>query len=229
MTTDCALVTFVKTPRVSPVKTRLARDIGAESALQFYELSLKATEARAKALAELLPSLSIYWAVAEASCLEEALWSQFPRIAQGEGGLGDRLAEVYQQAYSRHPLVCFMGADSPHTSAATIRSHIEKALEERTKRFLIAPTSDGGFYFFAGGISLPAAAWQSVTYSSDRTTLDLIQALKPFAEKTILLSEDFDIDEKADLYRLAELDSSDPDLLSEQKDIILWARALLSC
>lgn len=227
MTHDCALVTFVKTPNVSPVKTRLARDIGIQHALEFYELSLKATEARAKALAALIPSLALYWAVAEATCMNDPLWSQSPRIAQGEGGLGDRLAHVYQQATAHHPLVCFMGADSPHTTVGTIRSHIEKARGEKTKRFHIAPTSDGGFYFFAGGIPLPAATWQNVPYSTDRTTHELIQALKPFRETT-LLPEDFDIDEKSDLSRLAELDPTTPDYLSEQRNVILWARALLS-
>lgn len=224
---DCALVTFVKTPGVSPVKTRLARDIGAEHALEFYTLSLKATEARAKALAVLRPSLAVYWAVAEESCLDNPQWSQFPRLSQGEGGLGDRLAYVYQQALARHPLVCFMGADSPHTSAANIHSHIEKALTKKSERFHIAPTTDGGFYFFAGGISLAAATWQSVAYSTDRTTADLVQALKPAAE-TSFLSEDFDIDDRSDLYRLAELNPSEPGTLPEQKDVILWARDLLS-
>lgn len=227
MNADFALVTFVKTPGVSPVKTRLARDIGQDLASEFYALSLKATEARAHELKKLLPSLTIYWAVAEESCLEASVWSQFPSVPQGEGDLGDRLARVYEESLRRHSLVCFMGADSPHITSSKIANHIKHSYVSRERHFHLGPTSDGGFFFFGSGIPVAPSLWRSIQYSTDRTASDLEMALLPTAT-TIRFDEDFDIDEKSDLERLSKIDRSDPGLLPEQLAIIDWASALIS-
>ncbi len=45
---SAAIAIFVKTPGLSPVKTRLAATIGEEKAKEFYLLSLKAVEKTVK-------------------------------------------------------------------------------------------------------------------------------------------------------------------------------------
>ncbi len=50
-----AIAIFVKTPSLSPVKTRLAATIGEEKAIEFYLMSLRAVEESAKQMANRIP------------------------------------------------------------------------------------------------------------------------------------------------------------------------------
>ncbi len=53
-----AIAIFVKTPGVSPLKTRLAASLGQEKALHFYKLSLKCIISTLEETA-----INPYWAV----------------------------------------------------------------------------------------------------------------------------------------------------------------------
>lgn len=225
MSETCALVIFVKTPGESPVKTRLAREIGSALAAKFYELSLRATTARALALKKSNPSLVVYWAVAEANCLESRIWSTFPTVSQGDGNLGQRLAHVFEQVLKTHPAVCFMGADSPHIPTHVISENISRTMKHRSDCFQLGKTLDGGFYFFGGGLSLPREVWTSVEYSTEKTAGDLLGRLNSVGT-TEALPTNFDIDTKNDLLRLARIDISAEGLLPEQNEIIAWCRSV---
>jgi hypothetical protein len=76
---------FVKTPGLSPVKTRLAAAIGEKRALEFYRLAIEAVREVVSA-----SGLQACWAVAE----ETADWTGFPVIFQGEGALGTIMSTV---------------------------------------------------------------------------------------------------------------------------------------
>lgn len=225
MNESCALVIFVKTPGASPVKTRLARDIGSLRAAEFYDLSLRATTARAVALKLSDPSLAVYWAVAEMNRLDSSFWSTFPSVSQGDGNLGQRLAYVYEHVRNRHSAVCFMGADSPHIPAHTISENIARTLKHRSDRFQLGKTLDGGFYFFGGGLALPREVWTGVEYSTERTAKDLVGQLASIG-KVEALPMDFDIDTKEDLLRLAKIEYQTENLLLEQNEIIAWSRSV---
>ena len=70
-----ALVVFVKTPGLSPVKTRLAKGIGSENAKTFFVKSVKAVESIAH---RILKNNDVdchpHWAVAENDGLSHELW-----------------------------------------------------------------------------------------------------------------------------------------------------------
>ena len=73
-----AVATFVKTPGISPLKTRLAKEIGEESAINFYNLSLNAIRNVLKAAEqESQKTLKPYWAVAEKQALGTSEWEGF--------------------------------------------------------------------------------------------------------------------------------------------------------
>ncbi len=89
------LVVFAKTPRLGTVKTRLTTDIGTVAAWAFARQSIKAIVAplardtRWKCWLALSPD----WAVHQ-----PALWPKaHGLIAQGPGGLGERMARVAKQ------------------------------------------------------------------------------------------------------------------------------------
>lgn len=201
MSDQGALAIFVKTPGLSPVKTRLAASIGPEAALQFYQQAVLATSALALEAKKRVPNLEIYWAVAEPEGMSSKYWMNFERIYQGSGGLGQRLHTVYSELLKRHDYVCFLGADSPHVSIEKLVEGLNLAREVSRNGFVLGETMDGGFYFFGGGLSLPSQSWMSVEYSSQVTAKQFEQQLLEFGKIT-RIDENFDVDTLSDLKKL---------------------------
>lgn len=220
MSASGVLAIFVKTPELSPVKTRLADGIGKEDALLFYNQALDATAALARQVKSELAGLDVVWAVAEEQGLVSNRWKEFGTVFQGEGSLGKRLHTVYSELLNQYDYVAFMGADSPHISSSKIMRGLTLTKNWRDEKFIIGETLDGGFYFFGGGIPLRKDAWVNVEYSSEHTAQQLELELGKFGgiEK---IEKNFDIDTIEDLRCLSDCNDS---LLPEQKRIIEWAR-----
>lgn len=155
-----AVAAFVKTPGLTPVKTRLAAGIGAERAAAFYDLSCRAVE-------EVLGALNAepYWAVAEAGGSPH--WPAFPCVWQGEGSLAERLDRVYAELIRKHNIVYLVGADCPQLSAddfAEARAALGAGAD-----FVLGPARDGGFYLMAGAKAVPRERWLAVPMSAENT------------------------------------------------------------
>ncbi len=194
-----ALAIFVKTPGLSPLKTRLAAGIGPERAAAFYRLAVQAVADVVGEVDGLVP----YWAVAEDRV--EPIWSGFPVIFQGEGGLGARLDHVYAELLSRHGRVLLIGADAPQLQAGLLR----EAATSPTP-FVMGRAVDGGFWLFGGSRPIPAAIWQGVGYSAGDTADRLLEAVAPLEEVGFLPALQ-DVDHAEDLgalrLALAKLDA----------------------
>jgi hypothetical protein len=114
-----ALAIFVKTPGLSPVKTRLAASLGTKAATRFHELAAAATAA---VVHQCQPLLIPYWAIAETGHPEAArAWPDFASVEQGEGDLGARLDRVYAHLQARHGRALLIGADAPQLTSALLR------------------------------------------------------------------------------------------------------------
>lgn len=169
-----ALAIFVKTPGLSPVKTRLAAGIGASAALRFHQLAAAATAEVARACT---PSLTPYWAIAEAGPAAAAAWPGFAPLHQGEGDLGERLHTVYARLQARHRRVLLIGADAPQLTVASLRRALAR-LDDASVPFVIGDASDGGFWLFGGRAAIPRDVWTRVRYSRSQTASDLRQQLQ---------------------------------------------------
>lgn len=212
-----ALAVFVKTPELSPTKTRLAAKLGAERALQFYELSLSAVEALVKKT-HVIP----YWAVAENT--DSSRWNSFARVWQGEGELGARLSKIYSELLERHDFVFLMGADSPQLLAASLVNAVVRATDDRAISFIIGRAHDGGFYLFGGSKPIAPELWGSVSYSSERTASDLVRAVSKLGS-VIELPEEYDVDTIDDFNRVRQaLEERSTHLLREQRALLDWMR-----
>lgn len=222
MSLNGVLAIFVKTPELSPVKTRLAAGIGQERALLFYNQALEVTAALARRVKSEIVDLDVFWAVTEEQGLKSDRWKEFGTVFQGEGGLGQKLHTVYAELLSRYDYVAFMGADSPHIPTTEIVKALALTKKWRKEKFIIGETFDGGFYFFGGGALLPKNVWTNVEYSSDGTAQQLELELKIFGgiEK---VEKNFDIDTIEDLHRLSQCKTSS---LPEQAKLIEWARSI---
>lgn len=215
-----ALAIFVKTPGLSPIKTRLAAAIGREQAEEFYKRSLKATDAMLCSVKEKIPDLDIYWAIAEETGLKSEYWQSFKSIGQGAGNLGDRLSFVYDELISIHESVFFMGADSPHLDFLEMVDAI-KAFT--SNQFVLGETDDGGFYLFGGRGPISRSIWTSVEYSVATTCLQLSQGLKTLGEIKFA-KKSFDIDQVEDFLKYNETNFSKNNLLPAQLELIEWSK-----
>lgn len=168
-----ALAIFVKTPGLSPVKTRLAARIGVPAALRFHQLAAAATAEVARACE---PWLKPYWAIAEDDPAAVGAWPGFASLHQGEGDLGERLHSVYARLQARHGRVLLIGADAPQLTVESLQRALT-VLDDVHTPFAIGDASDGGFWLFGGRAQIPREVWTRVRYSEAQTASDLRQRL----------------------------------------------------
>lgn len=201
MNLKIALAVFVKTPGLSPIKTRLAKDIGESRALNIYEKCLSVTQSKISKIAvNSQTTLVPYWAIAEKEGLSSPYWKSWKRICQGEGELGDRLNKVYNELLGEFDGVILMGADSPLFPDQELLNGISW-LAKNELGALIGPTLDGGYYVFGSRKPIPESVWTSVPYSSENT-LDAFLKLLPENLENHFLSKHWDVDTQTDLCRL---------------------------
>jgi uncharacterized protein len=217
------LAIFVKTPGHSPLKTRLARGIGASAAERFHRLAAAAVaEAQARTA---LPASTVYWAVAEAEAMDAPLWRDLPRLAQGDGGLGARMHRVYDRLRARHGAAVLIGADAPQLQAADLQTAWQ-ALQ--TGDTVIGPSADGGFWLFGGHVTLPDAAWTTTPWSQADTRARFLDAIgsDPLFGTVATLRTLRDVDEREDLPALLDALTALPSPTPAQSVLADWLRRL---
>jgi glycosyltransferase A (GT-A) superfamily protein (DUF2064 family) len=215
-----AAAIWVKTPGLSPVKTRLAAGIGREMAERFHTLSAHAVAAVARKAAEENPELlAPYWAVAERGGTG---WEGLAVVEQGEGTLGERLARMYDLFLERHGFVLFLGADSPQLTPTALADAAERA---GRGSFVLGPAEDGGFYLFGGSRPIPSEVWTRVHYSETGTLAELEAGLAEHGtiERAKVL---LDVDTREDLPHLRSALISADSLLPEQIALAEWLEAV---
>ncbi|NCN28421.1 DUF2064 domain-containing protein [bacterium] len=194
-----AFCVFVKTPELSPVKTRLAKDIGELRAKNFYLRCLALCDSTLSTLSTSSDTVC-YWAVAEKSALNHELWQNHPRILQNEGSLGERLLNVRKKLEHFNNVV-FIGADCPTLSLEFSQKALEFLNASRYPRHVIGPAKDGGYYLFGSNYSPQKKAWLNPRYSSEFTLSDFRKHLDQNAEvlELPMLSDIDTIDDLEDL------------------------------
>lgn len=170
-TATTAAAIFVKTPGRSPIKTRLAADVGRECAEDWHQ---RAAECVARVVQT--AGLPCYWAVAEPDALDDPLWSGLPRLAQCSGSLGQRMAGIQQQLLARHSAAILLGADLPQLQAAHLHAAADW-LDHAGPRAVLGLARDGGFWLFGANRRVAEARWTSVSYSRPGTARAFRNAL----------------------------------------------------
>jgi glycosyltransferase A (GT-A) superfamily protein (DUF2064 family) len=196
------LALFVKTPGRSPVKSRLWPAIGRDAAEALY-LDCAAAVAEAVAALEIEGRLHAYWAVAEAEADGEASrpWTGLPRIAQGPGTLGERMARVSSLLRHRHGAALIIGTDVPQLTAGFLRPAVDWLVEDRAD-VVLGPSADGGFWLVGSRVELPLAAWTAPRYSTAQARADFLAAL-PGGLRIAEVQSARDLDEPQDIPAVA--------------------------
>lgn len=216
---------FVKTPNVTPLKTRLAKTIGTDLALEFFRLSVNAVDQTLKDSAKAVNySIKRTWSIAEHEMVGVSPWNTGQFIWQGNGGLGNRLHLTYSQLLKNSDAVILMGGDCPQLSVNLIQECCEYLL--KTKGFIIGKSEDGGFWVFGGNVSIPQDLWNKVSYSTSTTTKELVESIQPLGPiqytSTLVDVDEFEDLPKA-LHQLENLKTPN----EYQRELIKWIRQTL--
>jgi glycosyltransferase A (GT-A) superfamily protein (DUF2064 family) len=193
------LAIFVKTPGLSPVKSRLWPTLGRASAERLYRRMAAAVASSTRPVPR--SALTCYWAVAEDHQAARRCWRRLPTLPQGEGDLGARMHAVQQELLLRHQSWLLTGADAVLLDA---RAHLRPALDwlaHPSPRIVFGPAEDGGFWLVGGNYPLPITVWQAPRYSSPHALADLLDALRtmPVPPEILSLPAASDLDSIEDL------------------------------
>jgi len=195
------LAIFARAPRIGAVKRRLARDVGEYVAWRYYRNEI------ARLISELHPLGGIELCLAvtpDPFARRGRFWPRgVPRIPQGSGDLGARMARIVQAAPCG-PVV-IVGSDVPGLVARHVRSAFA-ALE--TFDAVVGPAHDGGYWLvgFSRRPALPGRwrppLFQGVRWSGPHALQDTL-ATFPAAWRVRTLETLSDVDTGADLASLS--------------------------
>jgi glycosyltransferase A (GT-A) superfamily protein (DUF2064 family) len=192
----CGLAIFVKTPGLSPVKTRLWPALGQRDAEALHLLSAEAVASVAE-IAARDGDIAPHWAIAEDAAIGGDAWSDLPHLGQGEGGLGERMAHVYGRLTERFGAALLIGADAPQLQAGDLLT-AARWLASGERRLTLGRAADGGFWLVGGNVPLGQHLWSRVQYSLSTTADDFI-ASAGAAGRWLMQRRLDDLDTPADL------------------------------
>ena len=189
---EAALMIFVKNPELGKAKTRLAKTIGNEAALQIYELLLDKTH-------EVVQPLEIDLQVHYTSFIDQNdLWEneKFSKQLQLQADLGEKMRSAFENSFaSGFKKVCIIGSDCYDLTTAILESAFEQLSNHD---FVIGPSKDGGYYLL-GMTEFQPSLFQDISWSTSTVfseTIKKITSLNKNYSELPLLS---DVDVEADL------------------------------
>jgi hypothetical protein len=185
------LVAFVKAPRVGRVKSRLARDIGAVAAWQFYRTTMASVLRTLDGNGRWFRWLAV---TPDLAAAEPVLWPRgWRHIPQGPGDLGARMGRV-MKVLPPGPVV-IIGTDVPGIQP----QHIAQSFHALGRHEAVfGPAADGG-YWLVGLRRRPRRLeiFAGVQWSTEAALADTIANLPK--TKIAMLETLQDIDTGADL------------------------------
>ena len=198
------LLLFARLPELGKVKTRMARDLGAERTLAVYESMLHTV------LASIGPSspeteIECMWPPtpsANGELLRRAFGGHVAAMQTG-ANLGDRLSMAFSERFFFHRTdkIIAIGADDPLLPRALI-DHAFALLD--SCEYVVGPAEDGGYYLFGcRAASFEPDVFHGIEWGTSTVLAATIERIAKTGRTMALLPERFDIDTAADLERYA--------------------------
>ena len=138
------LVIFTRYPEPGKVKTRVIPALGQEGAASLQKAMIEHTLRWAKSLSQKMPDLvEVRFEGGSRRLMEEWLGAGLSYVPQGEGDMGERMAQAFQENFQRKKgKVVLVGTDIPQLTAFHVRIAF-KALKRH--EMVIGPSVDGGY------------------------------------------------------------------------------------
>ncbi|MEY8098101.1 TIGR04282 family arsenosugar biosynthesis glycosyltransferase [Falsihalocynthiibacter sp. S25ZX9] len=190
------LIVMLKVPHAGRVKTRLGADMGMVGAAWWFRHQVRNLLRRLED-----PKWDLILAVSpDIEGLKSRVWpAHLPRISQGQGNLGDRMARVFRDLPAGPVLI--IGGDIPGIQ----KRHITEAFAALgNHQAVFGPAPDGGYWLVGMKrvAAIPAAIFRNVRWSSETALADSRASLSGLSIAEISVLQD--VDTVSDLELLAE-------------------------
>lgn len=192
-----AIILFVRHPEKGKVKTRLAKEIGDDAALQVYQNLLQHTHS---VTCNLGCDKFVFYTdeIIETDGWENEIY--FKRSQRGND-LGERMLNAFIELFSlNYKKVIIIGSDCPGLSFSLIESAF-KSLD--SYNVVLGPAADGGYYLL-GLTQLEEELFKNKTWSTDTVLKDTIGDLVNKKLSYSLLQVLQDLDTKEDLSNISQ-------------------------
>lgn len=186
------LLVFTKNPTLGKVKTRLAKSIGKEKALEIYKALLKKTASVLEVLEVLEVDIHLYYSdYIEKDDFFSTIATQ--KKTQTGKQLGERMSNAFRESLISYDKVVIIGTDLWTLEIQDIKNAF-KALEHHAA--VIGPSTDGGYYLL-GLTEVMPQIFLNKQWGTSSVLPNTLRDLK--SVKHHLLSEKNDIDTFSDL------------------------------
>ena len=195
-----ALIIFIKNPQKGKVKTRLARTVGDDKALEIYLELLKITLENAQILRGPLrekDTIKPYLFYSDFVDIHDE-WSSevFEKMVQSGDDVGERMLNAFNSVLEKHPVACIIGSDCPTLSVEILEQSFSNL---NTSDYTIGASTDGGYYLL--GIRKGIAynnLFQDVDWSTPSVLTTTFERFNENKGSYSLLPVLTDIDEEKD-------------------------------
>ena len=195
-TSKKALIVFTRNPELGKCKTRLAKTVGDEAALNIYKHLLRRTAEVSK---QVNADRFVFYSE---TIIENDIWEleYFRKKLQQGSDLGQRMhnafSELFQAGYEK---ICIIGSDLFDLNAQLVQSAYEKLDEHDT---VIGPAEDGGYYLLAM-TKMQNAIFKNKDWGTENVKTETLKDLQN--SNVLLLKELNDIDTFEDMKHHEEL------------------------
>ena len=184
------LLIFTRNPELGKCKTRLARTVGEEAALEIYKILLAQTDAATRGLA------TEKWVCYTEHVAEQDQWDPqvYRKIEQRGSTLGERMEHAFREGFANgYKDVVIIGSDLYDLSQADLEEAFNLLGEND---FVIGPAADGGYYLL--GMKAPCdRLFHNKDWGSPSVLEDTVQDLEN--KKVAFLPVKNDVDVYEDL------------------------------
>ena len=195
------ILLFIKAPIKGQVKSRLAAEVGEETALDLYISFVLDIVDTLDGIG--YPLRICFYPQADVDSLLSLLGGHHRLMPQKGKDLGERMENAFKQIFSEgYTRAILIGSDIPDLTPALLRD----ALESLTKNdVVIGPASDGGYYVigFRKG-SLNPNIFHDREWSTKRVFQDTMELLRNTSLRVHLAPQWSDVDTIEDLKSLAQ-------------------------
>lgn len=185
-----ALLIFTRNPELGKVKSRLAKTVGDESALEIYKFLLQHT---VKITSNLNVDKFVFYSE---KIRKEDIWDEdiFRKKIQKGEDLGERMQNAFSEAFEMgYEKAIIIGSDMFDLDA----KDIEKAFNTlHDTKYVLGPATDGGYYLL-GMKELKKEIFTNKIWGTDTVLKSTLEDLKE--EKYVLLEARNDVDYYEDI------------------------------
>lgn len=187
----------MKNPIPGKVKTRLAKDLGEEKAVEYYKKLLKITREESE------KTDAVKWLCYGDFINENDEWKEeiFLKKQQFGNSLGDRMSSFFKEGFdSGFKRIVIIGSDCPDLQSSDLDQAFAKLYVSDA---VIGPANDGGYYLL--GLSKNVDLFKNKEWSTESVFKDTLEDFKKEKLSFDILAEKIDLDTLEDLKNFPNL------------------------